>query len=223
MSMSDTINDLAAALAKAQAQLKPAIKEATNPHLKSKYADLRAIWEACRDALATNGLSVVQLPSDTEEPGRVALTTVLLHTSGQYISSTFSTRLAQENAQGVGSALTYLRRYGLSSMVGIIADEDDDGHSASASQGKQQTAQTAPVTTEPRTNGAPKASEPQIKKLFAIWKGAGYEGTLKEWIKAEYECEIDALTMKDASAAIEFLQPKDDKPGVVSKTAELPV
>lgn len=199
---SESIKELATALAKAQATIQPASKNATNPHFKSKYADLGAIWDACRKPLADNGLSIVQMPTDSGE-GRVALTTMLLHTSGEYISSTCSTRLQQDSAQGVGSALTYLRRYALAAMVGIVADEDDDGNAAS--QPQQQRVQAAQPTNG---NGmAGKASEKQIKKLFAMWKEGGYDGTLQAWIKETFNCEVDALTMKDASTAIETLQP----------------
>lgn len=199
---SESIKELATALAKVQASIQPASKNATNPHFRSKYADLGAIWDACRKPLADNGLSVVQMPTDSTD-GRVALTTMLLHTSGEYISATCSTRLQQDSAQGVGSALTYLRRYALAAMVGIVADEDDDGNAAS--QPQQRSAQP--------TNGnghSGKASEKQIKMLFAIWNNGGYDGRLQDWIKESYGCEsVSDLTMKDASAAIEALQPKE--------------
>jgi hypothetical protein len=102
-----------------------------NPHFRSKYADLGAVWEACRDALTANGLSVMQMPVDVAD-GRVGLTTMLLHESGEFVSSTVSTPLTKNDAQGVGSALTYLRRYALAAMVGVVADEDDDGNAATA-------------------------------------------------------------------------------------------
>ena len=197
---SEQINDLAAALVKAQAAMKPAVKDATNPHFKSKYADLSAVWEAARGPLTANGLSVVQMPTDSNEPGRVALTTMLLHTSGQYLSSTVSTRLQQETAQGVGSALTYLRRYALAAMVGIVADDDDDGNAAS-----QPRQQTEPRAASYNGNGG-KASEKQIKMLFAIWKKGEFDGTLQEWVATTYGCGVDDLSMKLASEAIETLQ-----------------
>lgn len=200
--MSESIKELAAALAKAQGQLKPAIKDSENPHFKSKYADLGAVWEACRKPLSDNGLSIVQMPTDSSEPGRVALTTMLLHTSGEYLISTCSTRLQQDSAQGVGSALTYLRRYALAAMVGIVADIDDDGNAAS-----QPAQQLRAATSNGNGNGhSTKASEKQIKMLFAIWSKSGFDGTLQDWVQESYGCTIDALTMKDASAAIELLQ-----------------
>jgi len=198
--MSESIKDLATALAKTQAQLKPAIKDSTNPHFKSKYADLGAIWDACRKALADNGLSIVQMPTDSAD-GRVALTTVLLHISGEYIGTTFSTRLQQDSAQGVGSALTYLRRYALAAMVGIVADEDDDGNAAS--QPQQQRQQAQPANGNGHTG---KASDKQIKMLFAIWNKNSYDGKLQDWIATTYGCGIDDLSVKQASAAIETLQ-----------------
>lgn len=124
------LNELAAALAKAQGQLKAAIKDATNPHFKSSYADLASVWEACRKPLSDNGLSVVQVPVEAPA-GYVGLRTVLLHSSGQSISEVFYMPVSQpNNPQSVGSALTYARRYALSAYVGI-APEDDDGNSAS--------------------------------------------------------------------------------------------
>ena len=208
MQHSEDIKDLAAALAKAQAQIKPASKDATNPHFKSRYADLPAVWDACRAPLSANGLSVVQLPADAGE-GRVGLTSILLHASGQYISETFSTKLQQDNAQGVGSALTYLRRYALASMVGIVADDDDDGNAASQPMQRNGSASYEAPAQANGNGGAGKASEKQIKMLFAIWNKSGYEGKLSEWIQDAYHCEINDLTIKQASTAIETLQPKE--------------
>jgi hypothetical protein len=149
---SESIKELATALAKAQAALRPAAKDATNPHFKSKYADLSAVWEACREPLSTNGLSVVQLPADSE-PGRLALTTLLMHSSGEFLSTTYSLKLQQDTAHGAGSALTYLRRYALAALVGVVADEDDDGNSAS------QPVQRAPQRQPARTQQARLASQ----------------------------------------------------------------
>lgn len=130
MEHSESLNELAAALAKAQAAIQPAIKDSTNPHFRSKYADLSSVWSACREALTTNGLSVVQMPVNHAE-GYAALRTMLLHASGQWLATTVSARLTKDDAQGLGSALTYLRRYSLAAMVGVVADDDDDGNAAS--------------------------------------------------------------------------------------------
>jgi len=125
------VNELAAALARAQGQIKGAIKDATNPHFRNNYADLASVWEACRKPLADNGISVVQMPIAPPLGGMssVGLRTVLMHSSGQYLEADFFMPVDKPTPQAVGSALTYARRYALSSFVGI-APEDDDGMAA---------------------------------------------------------------------------------------------
>ena len=130
MKHSESIALLAGALAKAQLQIEPASKNATNPHFRSHYADLASIWDACRGPLNTNGLSIVQFPCDGDV-GRTGLCTMLLHSSGEFISEVVTTRSQKDDPQGLGSALTYLRRYALAAVVGVTATEDDDGNAAS--------------------------------------------------------------------------------------------
>src|SRR5262245_49129398 len=113
---SDSIGKLAAALAKAQHQMRSAVKDSTNPHFKSKYADLASIWEACREALAANELSVTQIPTSEAETGIVGITTILMHSSGEWIGGEATARPADLKPQSVGSAITYLRRYGLAAV-----------------------------------------------------------------------------------------------------------
>ena len=206
---SDSIIELAKALAKAQGQIKPAVKDSENPHFRSKYADLASVWDACRKPLTDNGLSVVQMPVDAPTPDGVALTTLLLHTSGEYISSTISAPLTKRDAQGIGSALTYLRRYALSAVIGVVADEDDDGNAASRPQAQGQPGHTP---SERPTNGATsasKASDKQKKMLFAIWNKGGFDGKLTEWIGSTFGCGVDDLSIAQASEAIAMLQPPE--------------
>jgi len=125
---SPQVDLIAKALIECQHELKVAVKDSTNPFFKSKYADLGSVWEACRDALHHNRLAVVQLPGF--ENGVAQLTTILLHESGQFIEATAGAPLKTADAQGVGSALTYLRRYALAAAVGVVT-EDDDGQAAS--------------------------------------------------------------------------------------------
>jgi hypothetical protein len=129
MNKSETIGELAASLAKAQANIKPAIMNAVNPFLKNRYADLGAVIDACRQPLAANGLSVVQPVVMTETS--IGVETILMHTSGEWISSTITLPMGEERgksaAQVAGSIITYLRRYSLAAMVGVYADEDTDG------------------------------------------------------------------------------------------------
>lgn len=126
---SESLANIGAALSRTQASVKVALKEAVNPHLKSKYADLPSVWEACRSALAENNLSVVQLPV-SDDPGYVALETMLLHASGEYLSARCRVKLQRDDPQGAGSGLTYLRRYALSAALGIVAEDDDDAQAA---------------------------------------------------------------------------------------------
>jgi len=128
ITQSNEIGALALALSKAQGVMKHAVKDSNNPHFRSKYADLTSCLEAVREPLAKNGLAIVQLPSRSTD-GLVELTTMLIHESGQWIGSTASTRIAKDDAQGMGSALSYLRRYCLMAVTGLGAD-DDDGEAA---------------------------------------------------------------------------------------------
>lgn len=126
-----TIGKLALALSKAQAAMKGAVKDSENPHFKSKYADLASVWDACREALTKNELSVIQLTSGG--PETVTVTTILAHSSGESVSTALTIRPMKADAQGLGSAISYGRRYSLAAMVGV-APEDDDGNAASAPQ-----------------------------------------------------------------------------------------
>jgi hypothetical protein len=128
MHHSESIKELAAALAKAQGQMGNAVKDSTNPHFKSKYADLASIWEACRKPLADNGLSVVQIP--VGGPDTVIIITKLMHLSGEWIEGRLEMKPQVLTPQGIGSCVTYCRRYALAAMVGVAPDEDD-GQAAS--------------------------------------------------------------------------------------------
>jgi hypothetical protein len=128
------MKELATAMAKAQGQIKTALKDSKNPHFKSSYADLTSVWDACREALSKNGFSVIQR-TDFEAGGEVWLETMLLHSSGEHVSSRYPLRPAKADPQGYGSAITYARRYCLAAIVGVVADEDDDGNAASQRNG----------------------------------------------------------------------------------------
>lgn len=135
MTTSESINEIATALAKAQGEMEGASKSAANPFFKSKYADLASVWEACRAPLAKYGLSVLQAPST--EPLQdggvfVSVETRLMHASGQWICGSVSAAAKDGSPQAVGSCITYLRRYALQSFAGV-APEDDD---AEAAQGR---------------------------------------------------------------------------------------
>jgi hypothetical protein len=164
----DTIGHLALALAKAQGEMGAAAKDASNPHFRSKYADLSSIMDACREPLSKHGLAVTQLPGRGDD-GSVQLTTILMHESGEHIVSTISARPAQENPQVVGSILTYLRRYALASVVGVVSD-DDDGEAASAPARPQRAAprEEPPARLVETANKVAKAFDATVESVERV-------------------------------------------------------
>ena len=131
MERSENINELAKALCGAQGLILPASKDSSNPFFKSKYADLAAVWEVARDPLYKNGLSVSQHP--TADGNVVTVETVVTHSSGQWMSSKLTMTAKDASPQAIGSCITYIRRYSLSSILGIASEEDDDGNAATHS------------------------------------------------------------------------------------------
>ena len=181
MTKSEQINELAAALAKAKTSFGEIKKTAENPFYHSKYAPLDGVIAATDAALSANGLAVTQLPENE------GLTTLLLHTSGQYISSLYPIRPVKDDPQGLGSAITYARRYALSAILGVASEPDDDANAASGGKAtaaaKPQTKPPAPppVTTPPPaeppvdpTAANKKAEVSQMRSLVAM--------TLERWM-----------------------------------------
>lgn len=129
MVTSESIGDIAAALAKAQGAMKNAALNKVNPHFKSKFADLASVRDAVLPALAANGIAVVQT-FDASAEGHHFVLTRLVHVSGQWIESECPIPNGGD-MQKMGSAITYARRYSLSAICGIAADEDDDANAVS--------------------------------------------------------------------------------------------
>ena len=126
---SESINELAAAIVRAQMAIVPAVKDHVNPFFKSKYADLPSVWEAA-GPFRDNGIAITQSPMDAPDE-YIVLDTQLTHVSGQWMRSRLKIKVARNDPQGYGSALTYARRYALGCMTGIVTEEDDDGNSGS--------------------------------------------------------------------------------------------
>ena len=134
MNKSESIKELASALSKAQGEFAGAAKDSTNPHFKSKYADLESVVAAIKPHLSENCLSFIQ--TSHNDSGCAAIETIILHASGEWIScGVVSVPVSKADAQGYGSAMTYARRYSLAAAFGV-APEDDDGNAASKSPGK---------------------------------------------------------------------------------------
>lgn len=166
---SETLGKLGEALAKAQGAMDAAAKDSVNPHFRSKYADLASIREAIRVPLSVNGLAFFQRTTST--PEGVTVETTLLHSSGEFIRDSCWLPVAQQTAQAYGSALTYARRYSLSSLVGVVADnEDDDGNAGSAPRPQAKPAhQAAPKAQfQPQqAAAAPSKLDAEVKKFQA--------------------------------------------------------
>ncbi len=128
MNKSESIKELATALAKAQRSMGGAKKDSSNPFYKSTYSDLSSVGTAIREPLSSNGLSFIQAtePSDKDE---IRVITMLMHESGEWLSSTIAIPVSKADAQGYGSAITYAKRYGLQGLLGVPS-EDDDGNAA---------------------------------------------------------------------------------------------
>lgn len=124
---SESISQFAAAMAKAQGAMTGALKDSLNPHYKSSYADLASVRAACMPHLSAAGIAVSQFPCAAR--GYVEVETILIHESGEWMSNLLSLPVLKDDAHGIGSAITYARRYALASICGI-APEDDDGNAA---------------------------------------------------------------------------------------------
>lgn len=129
---SESIKELAAALSKAQASITGAVKDSKNPFFKSSYADLQSVWDAIREPLTKNGLSIAQ--TTQIDNGGTALVTILMHSSGEWLQSTYPINPIKADPQGLGSAITYARRYSLQALCGVCP-VDDDGEAAQGRNG----------------------------------------------------------------------------------------
>lgn len=176
LEMSEPIAALLEALAKAQAAMENAKKESNNPHFNRRYADLASVLDAVRATLASNGLSIIQAPSYHQ--GTVTVLTMLGHSSGQWMRNRLRMTLVKQDAQGIGSAITYARRYALMAIAGV-APEDDDGNAA-VERASERPA-SAPRAPAP-PNGAPVPAEAveQARAFRAALQDAGMAGDLTQ-------------------------------------------
>jgi hypothetical protein len=219
---SESITNLAKSLTAFQKCVKNPANTADNPFYKSKYAPLSDILNLVRPLLSDCGLSVLQSPGGNGDS--ISVTTLLLHDSGEWIESDpVVTKAEKTTAQGAGSAITYLRRYSLSAVLGISSEDDDDGNGMegtdttkyntgrenTGSQGKTTQAIDKPATGQNNKPDdiADKATEAQCNAINNISKkkNIGYE-VLQAIIQESYKkTEVKALTKKEASEIITYL------------------
>ena len=184
MKMSETITELAGALAKAQGQIDDASKSADNPYYKSRYADLAAVRAVIREPLANNDLAIIQAPRVVQ--GGAEVETMLVHKSGEFISETLYMPAGKNDPHGYASAITYARRIGIMSLLALAA-YDDDGNTAVDS-----------------VKGAPEKKKPSADVMVAA-NSAAKEGTpaLTAWwrsLSKEDRALIDNETIKSLKA-----------------------
>jgi len=172
MQTSDTLGKFATAMAKAQATMGGAAKDSRNPHFNSAFADLASVVNAVKGPLSTNGIAFVQMPSSTGD--LVSVTTRLVHSSGEWMQCTLSARPRKSDPQGVGSVVTYLKRYTLQAMCGVPS-EDDDGNAGS--QGPERQQERRP---EPRQDFDSSAA---VATIEAAWS-EHYNGTAADWAQS---------------------------------------
>lgn len=169
------MNAIASAFVKAKKEFSPALKCSTNPHFKSKYADLAACLEAVNDALLNNGIAVYQETS--EDATGVTVETVFIHESGESMRcGKLHVPAAKQDPQGYGSALTYARRYSLMASCGI-APEEDDGDAASRSKPAAEQSAPSYIDADKVATITALADEvnADMSKLMAYFKVASLE------------------------------------------------
>lgn len=202
MSQSELINELASALSKAQGEMQAAIKDKVNPFFKSSYADLGSVWDAARPVLSKYGLCIMQTTEISADGSKTIMVTTLAHTSGQWMKSYLPLNPSKNDSQGIGAAITYLRRYSLSAIVGVVCDDDDDGET-SVGRGKPQASNQNNQPPAPPVQEKQKAPErvgkPQVIALTSLIDTLDEESTksFHEWIKKNF----DAASIQDIPKA----------------------
>jgi len=179
MKKSDNIAELAKALSKAQADMSGAKKSSNNPFFKSKYADLKEVIECVKEPFADNGLSFVQFPISND--GFAGVETVIMHSSGEWISNEYMLKVSKNDPQGIGSAITYARRYALQAACGVPS-EDDDGESAMGRSPKPKKApEPKPEPKQTKTEAIELlAAAEDFSKLVGAWNKVSKENKKNE-------------------------------------------
>lgn len=185
MKTSDSIKSIAAALVAFHKEVGKISKDSTNPFFKSKYASLSNILDGINEPLHNNGLAIVQFPED-----ETGLTTRLVHTSGEWMESTYQMKSTKDTPQDRGSAMTYQRRYAVGAILSLNIDEDDDGNKASQQNGKVATSYNHKKLDEP---GKPLITNKQFKQACERIEGGDLD-VFKKVIK-DFSMTPDQLSL----------------------------
>jgi hypothetical protein len=187
------MKSIATALAAAQINMGKALKQTSNPHFRSKYADLGSVMDACLPALNAHGIAVIQ-PTGEDEIGRFVETRLIHGESGEQLSCRVPLIVSKNDMQGYGSAVTYARRYGLMAMAGI-APEDDDGNAAAKAAPKQELPQPITADQFQEMNDLIFDTETDEAKFCAYWQVE----------------DLHDMTLKQGKDAIAMLTKKKSK------------
>mgnify|MGYP003646942894 CR=1 FL=1 len=198
MKTSETIGALAKALAAAQSELSNATKDSSNPHFRSRYADLTSCWDAARDPLTKNGLSVVQAFDGVDaESGYMILQSKLMHVSGEWVESSMAMPMEKTTPQGLVAASTYARRAALCALVGI-SPADDDGETAEGRGGNNRQAQNGAPAAQ-RVANRVKPPAPKKAKAATEKEKSAALGDLKTALKNRGLTGKDCVAIADES------------------------
>tara|TARA_R110000822_G_scaffold13977_7_gene49286 strand:- start:1007 stop:1570 length:564 start_codon:yes stop_codon:yes gene_type:complete len=184
MKSSELINELAAALCKAQAEMGGAVKDSSNPFFKSGYADLTSVIKAIKQPFSDNGLSYTQFPVTFED--RIGVVTRLMHNSGQWLEMDYTLPTVKKDPQASGSAITYARRYALQSIAGIPTADDDAESAMLRGDDKKKITEDEVIT---------------IKKLLDQTESD--EAKFCKWLKVKSVDQVLAVHYDHAVAALE--------------------
>jgi len=213
LNKSDSIKELATALAKFNGEVARVAKDANNPFFKNTYATLDQIIDEVRPILQKNGLSIMQIPSNDGD--NVTLKTLLLHESGEWLESEpISMKPVKNDPQSVGSAVTYARRYSLAAFLSLNTGEDDDGNAATHNKPPAQKQQGQPSQPAQPTSTDGKATEAQVKKLnTVIGKLEKFGGTREQICNSLMDKpdvgkfgSVKDLTASQVSKAIQYVE-----------------
>jgi len=192
MIKSELIKELAAALNKAQSEMSGAKKGKVNPFFKSKYANLEEVISCAKGPLCNNGLSISQFP--VTQDNKAGVVTILMHSSGEFLEDTLLLTCAKNDPQGMGSAITYARRYAYQSVLGIPS-EDDDGNNAIR-------------TTSPAAPKPPTITKAAILAAFNACKDSAaldkkYEKAMTtQWVKDPEVMQAYAIRANELSKGV---------------------
>lgn len=201
ITQSESVKELCAALVTAQAEMQTVTKDAKNPYFKSNYATLEAVTETIRPVYAKHGLAIVQFPISGDN-GAYGLETRIVHKSGEWMSATAFMRPVKDDPQGVGSLITYLRRYS-AQAVAFLASADDDGNAASSNVPKLENAPTKKVEVD---KDAQKSALLAIGDLMNTITDKDKKQKVRDLVfKGKTKAEINAMPVTALEYALELV------------------